>query len=233
PEPGRTAAVADGIPAPLQRDPAAPPRSAARPHRLGPGPRPQRRGLERAVRAGRVVCGPPQLLARHEDTGDDGAPRPEPARRQRRGRGDDARVHGRRTMKNLAIVGAGGHGRVIADAAQTGGWSNVEFYDDAWPRLGARNGPWALRGDMALLLERLDEYDGVIVGIGDNRLRAMLQQRLREAGAPLACVIHPTAIVSRYASLGAGCAVFARAIVNAGAQIGDGVILNSGCTVEH
>ncbi|TFL14135.1 acetyltransferase [Pusillimonas caeni] len=136
-------------------------------------------------------------------------------------------------MKNLAIVGAGGHGRVIADAAQTGGWSNVEFYDDAWPRLGARNGPWALRGDMALLLERLDEYDGVIVGIGDNRLRAMLQQRLREAGAPLACVIHPTAIVSRYASLGAGCAVFARAIVNAGAQIGAGVILNSGCTVEH
>src|SRR5690606_23419481 len=136
-------------------------------------------------------------------------------------------------MKNLAIVGAGGHGRVIADAAQTGGWEAVEFYDDAWPRLGTRNGPWALRGDVTLLLERLDEYDGVIVGVGDNRLRATLQQRLLQAGAPLACIIHPTAAISRYASLGAGCAVLARVIVNAGAQIGDGVILNSGCTVEH
>ncbi|WP_353193947.1 acetyltransferase [Pusillimonas noertemannii] len=136
-------------------------------------------------------------------------------------------------MNSLAIVGAGGHGRVIADAAQSGCWSSVEFYDEAWPASGAHNGAWAIRGDMALLLERLDEYDGVIIGIGDNHVRARLQRRLLEAGAPLACVVHPTAVVSRYASLGAGCAVFARAIVNAGAQIGAGVILNSGCTVEH
>lgn len=136
-------------------------------------------------------------------------------------------------MKQLAIVGAGGHGRVIADAAQCGGWACIEFYDDAWPASGDPTGAWAVRGDTRLLLQRLHEYDGVIVGIGDNRARARMQHRLQAAGAPLASVLHPASIVSRHAELGAGCAVFARAVVNAGARVGDGVILNTGCTVEH
>src|SRR5690606_19630972 len=143
--------------------------------------------------------GPPQLPARHEDTGHDHRPRLQPPGGQRPGRGNDAQVHGRQAMNSLAIVGAGGHGRVIADAAQSGCWSSVEFYDEAWPASGAHNGAWAIRGDMALLLERLDEYDGVIIGIGDNHVRARLQRRLLAAGAPLACVVHPTAVVSRYA----------------------------------
>ena len=136
-------------------------------------------------------------------------------------------------MKRLAIVGAGGHGRVIADAAQCGGWTGVEFYDDAWPHTARHNGPWQIRGDVTLLLERLHEYDGVIVGIGDNQMRADVQQKLLAAGAPLTCVLHPASIISRHAELGAGCAVFARAVVNAGAHVGAGVILNTGCTVEH
>ena len=136
-------------------------------------------------------------------------------------------------MRRLAIVGAGGHGRVIADAAQCAGWTGVEFYDDAWPGTGGSTGAWAIRGDIRLLLERLHEYDGIIVGIGDNHLRAREQHRLQTAGAPLACVLHPAAVISRHAQLGAGSVVFARAVVNAGAQVGCGVILNTGCTVEH
>lgn len=136
-------------------------------------------------------------------------------------------------MRRLAIVGAGGHGRVIADAAQCSGWTDMEFYDDAWPRTAVHNGPWRIRGDVTLLLERLHEYEGVIVGIGDNLARASVQQKLLTAGAPLTCILHPASIISRHAQLGAGCVVFARAVVNAGAQVGDGVILNTGCTVEH
>lgn len=132
-------------------------------------------------------------------------------------------------MRRLAILGAGGHGRVIADAAQNSGWSAIEFYDDAWPG----NGPWPIVGNTEMLFKHLPDYHGVIVGIGNNGVRATLQQRLQLAGAPLVCVIHPSAIVSRHAQLGAGCAVLARAVVNVGAQIGAGVILNTGCIVEH
>ncbi|MDS1140055.1 acetyltransferase [Pusillimonas sp. SM2304] len=136
-------------------------------------------------------------------------------------------------MKRLAIVGAGGHGRVIADAAQSSGWTTIDFYDDAWPDTGASTGPWPLIGDTLLLLARLHDYQGVIVGIGNNHTRAALQQRLLDAGAPLASVIHPAAVISRHTQLGAGCAVFARAVVNVGARIGAGVILNTGCIIEH
>lgn len=136
-------------------------------------------------------------------------------------------------MKHLAIVGAGGHGRVIADAAQISGWPVIHFYDDAWPDIGYDTGPWPIVGEAPLLFAQLQNYQGVIVGIGDNRVRAAMQLRLRDAGAPLVSVIHPTAVISRHAQLGAGCAVFARAVVNVGARIGQGVILNTGCTVEH
>lgn len=134
-------------------------------------------------------------------------------------------------MKRLAIVGAGGHGRVIADAAQCSGWSTVEFYDDA--AAGDKTGSWIIRGNTGLLLERLQDYEGLIVGIGNNQIRAALQQRLHAAGAPLVSVIHPAATISRDASLAAGCAVFAQAVVNTGAQVGAGAILNTGCIVEH
>ncbi len=136
-------------------------------------------------------------------------------------------------MKHLAIMGAGGHGRVIADAAQISGWTVIHFYDDAWPDIGHDASPWPIVGDSPLLFTQLRNYQGVIVGIGNNQARADMQRRLHDAGAPLVCVVHPTAVISRHAQLGAGCAVFAQAAVNAGARIGAGVILNTGCTVEH
>ena len=54
-EPRRAATAADGVPAALQRRGGAPPRGAARHHRLGPGERPQRAQLGREVPARRLV----------------------------------------------------------------------------------------------------------------------------------------------------------------------------------
>ncbi len=136
-------------------------------------------------------------------------------------------------MKRLAIIGAGGHGRVIADTAQSNGWPTIDFYDDIWPDGPNSSHLWPVHGNTTMLFERLHDYQGVIVGIGNNLIRANLQQRLQEAGAFLPSVIHPAAVISRHAQLGAGSVVFARAVVNIGAQIGEGVILNTGCIIEH
>ncbi|MBV6305076.1 acetyltransferase [Candidimonas humi] len=135
-------------------------------------------------------------------------------------------------MKRLAIVGASGHGRVVADAAECSGWDLVEFYDDAWPDIQG-NGPWQVRGNTAALLSRLPDYDGVVVAIGNNRVRASKQRSLQAAGSEMVTIVHPAAIVSRHATLGVGCVLFAGAIVNIGAKIGDGVILNTACTIDH
>ena len=48
-------------------------------------------------------------------------------------------------MKRLALLGASGHGKVVADAALAGEWDEVAFFDDAWPQR-QRNGVWPVLG---------------------------------------------------------------------------------------
>jgi sugar O-acyltransferase (sialic acid O-acetyltransferase NeuD family) len=135
-------------------------------------------------------------------------------------------------MKRLALLGASGHGKVVADAALTGGWGAVEFFDDAWPQR-QQNGPWQVKGDSEVLLARLQDFQGVIVSIGDCAVRWAKHQTLQAAGAPLVTVVHPSAVVSRYASLGIGTVVMAGAVVNIDTVVGQAGIINTGATVDH
>lgn len=132
----------------------------------------------------------------------------------------------------LAVLGASGHGKVVADAAECSGWTSITFFDDAWPGV-KDNGPWAIDGDTSSLLERLAEFDGVVVAIGNNRVRAEKQSSLSVAGGRLATVVHPSAVVSLHATIGDGAVVFGNAVVNACAIVGAGAIVNTGAVVEH
>ena len=79
----------------------------------------------------------------------------------------------------------------------------------------------------------MNDYDGVIVAIGDNQIRDQKLRLLKEAGAPLVNLIHPSATVSRYSKLGTGCVIVAGAVINADCIIGTGVIINTGSNVGH
>ncbi|MFC6337432.1 acetyltransferase [Pseudomonas sp. CCM 7891] len=135
-------------------------------------------------------------------------------------------------MIRLAVLGASGHGKVVADTAECCGWDRVEFFDDAWPGQ-LRNGAWDVVGDTATLLARAHEFDGVIVAIGNNSVRKTKLDQLKASGAKLISLLHPDATFSRYATIGEGSVVFAGVVVNADANIGEGVILNTGCSVDH
>lgn len=135
-------------------------------------------------------------------------------------------------MKRLAILGASGHGKVVADTAECSGWQIIEFFDDAWPQMSSLGG-WPVIGKTEDLIGRVVEYDGVLVAIGNNRVRQQKLQQLKSAGAYLPVLVHPSAVISRYANIGAGTVVFASAVVNAYALIGEGAILNTGCSVDH
>ncbi|MGB3837206.1 acetyltransferase [Castellaniella sp.] len=132
----------------------------------------------------------------------------------------------------MGVLGASGHGKVVAETALAAGWESVIFYDDAWPHKSAI-GRWAIVGDGDALLAALGDLDGVIVAIGRNEIRLSLLDRLRSAGASVSTIIHPAAVVSGSVSLGAGSVVMPGAIVNADARIGDGSILNTGCSIDH
>lgn len=136
-------------------------------------------------------------------------------------------------MAVLAILGASGHGKVVADAAEaTGLWSEIVFFDDAWPGL-AENGPWRVAGDTGLLLADLASYAGVFVAIGKNRTRLAKCELLLSRGAKLVSIVHPAATVSASVAMAGGCAVLAGAVINIDARLGLGCIVNTGATVDH
>ncbi len=135
-------------------------------------------------------------------------------------------------MNCLAILGAGGHGKVVADTALAAGWSEIHFYDSSWPER-EKNSHWPILGNDQSLMNKLNQYDGVIVAIGDNQLRWQKYLMLVEQRAKLATLVHPSAQVSIYAKVGIGSVVLANAVVNVDADIGDACIINVGATVDH
>lgn len=135
-------------------------------------------------------------------------------------------------MKTLAIVGASGHGKVVADAALTSGrWDKVVFYDDAWPEKSG-NGIFEVIGNSASLVA-LEDKPEVIVAIGDNKVRLVKQMELVKNGFVIATLVHPTATIATSVNLGSGTVVLAGAVINADARVGAGCIVNSNAVVEH
>ena len=135
-------------------------------------------------------------------------------------------------MNKLAILGASGHGKVLADMAELLGWKHVVFFDDAWPGL-TKNGHWPVAGNTMALLEQLSEFSGVLVGIGNNTIRLEKQAQLAARGARLITLIHPSALVSRYAHIGSGSVVMAGAVINVDARVGEACIINTNASVDH
>jgi len=135
-------------------------------------------------------------------------------------------------MKKLAIIGAGGHGKVVADSAEQSGWDKIEFFDDNWPKLQL-NHFWPVTGNLVSLFKRASEFDGLILAIGNNRLRLALSEKLIDKKFQLVKIIHPTAVISKYTEIGPGTVVFAGSIINPGTKIGVAAIINTGATVDH
>jgi sugar O-acyltransferase (sialic acid O-acetyltransferase NeuD family) len=136
----------------------------------------------------------------------------------------------------VVIVGAGGHAQVIADLIQERrnlgeGIELLGFLDDD-PAAPINSFTLAPRIGSLDSLERL-ECDGVVIGIGDNRMREKLFARAKGFGHRMITLVHPRAVVSSLARIGEGTVLFGGTVVNTGAVIGDNVIINTGATVDH
>lgn len=129
-------------------------------------------------------------------------------------------------FRSVIIIGAGGHGKVVADIAQLSGLKVVGFADDV-----VTGEPLP---DLPVLYRIADIPDGstIILGIGDNQAR----RRIAESLAPrvlFATIIHHTCTVSKYATIGEGSVLMPGAVVKAVTTIGNHVILNTNCAIGH
>ena len=131
-------------------------------------------------------------------------------------------------MNKLIIIGASGHGRVIADIAELVGYSDIAFLDDS----GVETcGKYSVVGKCADAAAYKDS--DFIVAIGNASVRRRLQSNLTDFGIRFVTLIHPSATVSSSATVGEGSAVMAGAVINPYAKIGNGCIVNTCASVDH
>ena len=126
----------------------------------------------------------------------------------------------------LLVVGAGGHAKVVIDAAEAAGFTIAGVIGtpaDEREVLGHRVSP----GDAQV------GADGFIIAIGDNALRARRFAEFAASGLAPASVVHPSAVLGKDVVIGDGTFLAAGVIVNAGARIGADTILNTACSVDH
>jgi sugar O-acyltransferase (sialic acid O-acetyltransferase NeuD family) len=127
-------------------------------------------------------------------------------------------------MKNkLIIIGASGHGGVIADLADLLGYS-VCFWDDDISK--------KISNYLVFQREKIvPENSSIIIGIGSNIIRKNIS--LEYENDSYVSLIHPNSITSKNIEIGIGSVIVAGACINNGAFIGDHCIINTGVVVDH
>lgn len=129
-------------------------------------------------------------------------------------------------MKNVIIIGAGGHGKVVADIIRKSGDTVLGFLDDGREK-GTEVYGASVLGNVKDALEFTDAE--FVIAIGNNSVRKVLSQM------PLKyyTAIHPSAVIAEGAELGEGCMVTAGAVINSDAKVGRHSIINTCSVIEH
>lgn len=126
----------------------------------------------------------------------------------------------------ISIIGASGHGKVVADIAEKNGYDEIEFFDDdegldycgKWPVVGPVN-------------KALENENDIFIAIGKAEIRQELMECFRGRSFPT--LIHPSAVVAEDVVIDEGSVVMAGAVINPGARLGRGVIINTCSSVDH
>jgi len=146
-------------------------------------------------------------------------------------------------MDSLVIYGAGGHGKVVADAALTSGRFVLGFVDDSLERgtdvcFGLKVLSKGLQNffrwyKAAAESNSYTNMPTVVVAIGDNKIRKDALLWLMGCGIEITTVIHPFSKVSESSSIGIGTVVLPGAVINPSCSIGRGVIINTSSSIDH
>ncbi|WP_100405637.1 acetyltransferase [Bacillus solitudinis] len=133
--------------------------------------------------------------------------------------------------KKLLIIGASGHGKVVADLAlKMNKWQSIAFLDDDESiemSIGIK-----VIGKSCEAYNLLNDYD-IFVAIGDNSIRKRIQNELEEEGASIPTLIHPNVVLGEKVDVASGTVIMAGVVINCCTKIGKGCIINTGSTVDH
>lgn len=130
--------------------------------------------------------------------------------------------------KMLVIIGASGHGKVVADIARKNGYKRIVFLDDNTDI--EECGGYAVVGTSGDYIN----YDcDMFVAIGNAYIRERIASEIYCAGKNVPVLIHPNAVIGERVNLGYGTVIMAGAVINSDTNLGNGCIVNTCASVDH
>ncbi len=132
-------------------------------------------------------------------------------------------------MKKLLLLGASGHGKVVADIAHKNNYEEICFLDDRTDIDHCLNFPIIGRIHE---LSKFPDYD-VFVSIGNTAIRKQLLKVCWQQNRTIPTLVHPSAVIGLDVQIGEGSVVMAGSIINPSSRIGKGCIINTGATIDH
>lgn len=131
--------------------------------------------------------------------------------------------------QQLVIIGASGHGKVVADIASKT-YEKIIFLDDN-PSVKTCLG-YPVEGKSETAGRYLETSD-FFVAIGNAKIRRRISEQLRQKHATIPALVHPAAVIGAGVSIGQGTVIMPGAVINADAVIGEGCIINTTASVDH
>lgn len=128
----------------------------------------------------------------------------------------------------ITIIGASGHGKVVADIAEKNGYSDIEFLDDNEELMWC--GKYPVVGNTC---ETTEIANDIIVAVGEASVRRRLTEKMLQEGHSIPILIHPAAVIADDVAICAGTVVMAGAVINPGVRLGKGVIVNTCSSIDH
>jgi sugar O-acyltransferase (sialic acid O-acetyltransferase NeuD family) len=132
----------------------------------------------------------------------------------------------------VIIIGAGGHGKVVADAIiKENKYELIGFADDN--KLIGETVYLNYKVVCAIQAMEIQKFAaGFIIAIGNNKIRAEKFDDLKLTIQPIK-VIHPFSCLANDISVGEGTVILAGAVINPGTKIGFNCIINSHVLIDH
>ena len=141
-------------------------------------------------------------------------------------------------MKSLIILGAGGHGKVVAETALISNkFKRISFLDDFYnpnsDKFVFQGIPLIGKLSSSKNLLSKENFDSAIVAFGDPNLRLNWINKLDIYGYEIPKIIHPSAWISPSSIIKKGTVIFAQAAIQSNVTIGMGSIINTASSVDH
>lgn len=137
------------------------------------------------------------------------------------------------TRKRILLLGAGGHGKAMADLLLAAGGYDIAGFLDAAPKASQVLGLPVLGDESQLAALAGQGVTLAHAAVGDNAQRLAAAGRLRVAGFGLPSLLHPAALIGHGAMIAEGAAILAHAVIGPEAEIGPFALINTGAIVEH